>query len=81
MNKLEVLKNICQERFGAGIETQVVAVSGKLPRDRKVTVEISIPNGKVYKATVSCPKFRAEQAAADKALVDLGYTEEELKEV
>ena len=68
-NPIVELGEKCQKRFGASMETRVTNKVGA-DHNPTITVEIELPNGKIYKASGNNQKF-AKQKAAEKALAEL----------
>lgn len=68
-NPIVELAELCQRKFRESIVTRVIGKEGEdhLPT---ITVEIELPNGKVYQASGSNQKI-AKQFAAMKALEEL----------
>lgn len=69
MNPIITLSERVQQMYGENIETRVLSKTGP-DHCPTITVEIELPNGKIYKAQGS-NKREAKQIAAERALKDL----------
>jgi len=68
-NPIVELAEKCQQYFRSNIETRVIGKEGA-SHNPTITVEIELPNGKIYQATGTNQRV-AKQKAAEKALSEL----------
>lgn len=68
-NPIVELAELCQRKFRESMVTRVIGKEGA-DHNPTITVEIELPNGKVYTASGINQKF-AKQKAAEKALAEL----------
>lgn len=68
-NSVDDLEKICQRIFKASILVRVVGIKG-LNHNQVVTVEIKLPNGKIYTADAISGKL-AKQKAAEIAIKEI----------